>query len=300
MRTEQLKHLVDVAETKSMSKTAERLFVSPQAVSKSIKHLETELGTELLVRNSTGVSLTRIGDMIVTLAGEMLEREEKMAQIVAESKQRNLENNTFTVRICSTSAITNIALPEIIAQFSRMNINIIPHIYMVDSIQDVFDHVEKRQCDIGLVTYNEEALFRQYVPYQHKIEMDLLARDEQVVVMDRHLYTPGQEYVTTKDFQSRLRCMYCILPIDNHLTPANDTHVMRSNDADFHRAMIKQADAYVLMPKLAYQYFFSSKSYVALPLQGNEVSMLHAALYRKDSAEDLHRLALLIRVGLQK
>ena len=39
MRMEQLKYLVDIAETKSMSKTAERMFVSPQAVSQSIKQL---------------------------------------------------------------------------------------------------------------------------------------------------------------------------------------------------------------------------------------------------------------------
>ncbi|MBQ3205000.1 MAG: LysR family transcriptional regulator, partial [Peptococcaceae bacterium] len=60
MRMEQLKYLVDIAETKSMSKTAERMFVSPQAVSQSIKQLETELDTELLVRTNMGVLLTKI------------------------------------------------------------------------------------------------------------------------------------------------------------------------------------------------------------------------------------------------
>ncbi len=299
MRTEQLKYLVDVAETKSMSKTAERMFVSPQAVSKAIKQLELELDAELMVRTSTGIMLTPIGETVLERAKNMLNEEEMMSQAVAKSKQHVQMDNTFSIRICSTSAITNIALPEIIAQFSHMNINIIPRIYMVDSLLDVFEHVEKGLCDLGLLTYNEEELFRKFIPYQHVLDMDLLARDEQVVVMDRHLYEPGQEYVTVKDFQSRLRCMYCILPTETQISSAGDTHVMRSSDADFHRAMIKRADAYVLMPRLAYQHFFSSKSYVALPLQNIEVPMIHAAVYRKDTAEDLHRFALMIRLGLQ-
>ena len=72
MRTEQLKYLVDVAETGSMNKSADRLFVSPQAVSKAIKQLEEELGAELLVRTRLGVTLTNVGESIVALAQNML------------------------------------------------------------------------------------------------------------------------------------------------------------------------------------------------------------------------------------
>ena len=86
MRTEQLKYLVDVAETKSMSKTAERMFVSPQAVSQSIKQLEMELDIELFVRNSQGVSLTKLGEGIVEKAKTMLREEQAMSQMIAESK----------------------------------------------------------------------------------------------------------------------------------------------------------------------------------------------------------------------
>ena len=104
LRTERLKYLVDVAETKSMSKTAERLFVSPQAVSKAIKQLEVELDAELLVRTSTGVMLTSLGETVVERAKNMLNEELLMNQAVAKSKHRVQSDNTFSVRICSTSA----------------------------------------------------------------------------------------------------------------------------------------------------------------------------------------------------
>lgn len=47
-----------IAETKSISKAAEQLFVSRQAVSYSIKQLETALGGKLFFRTSKGVVLT--------------------------------------------------------------------------------------------------------------------------------------------------------------------------------------------------------------------------------------------------
>ena len=300
MRTEQLKYLVDVAETKSMSKTAERLFVSPQAVSKAIKQLEAELDAELLVRTSTGVMLTHLGETVVERAKNMLNEELLMNQAVAKSKHRVQADNTFSVRICSTSAITNIVLPDIIAKFSYVNINIIPRIYMVNTVQELFEHVEQGICDLGLLTYNEEELFRKFVQYQHNLDMDFLAQDELVVVMDQHMYQIGKDMLSVEDWHSHFCSMFSMTPVDDIAQDARANHVMCSNDADFHRAMIKKADAYVIMPKLAYRHFFSGKSYVAMPMERAKVSLLHAAVYRKDVQEELKRFASLVRLGLQE
>ena len=59
MRIEKLKCLLDIAQTGSISATAQRLYISQQAVSKNIKHLEQELGVEVLVRTKTGVFFNR-------------------------------------------------------------------------------------------------------------------------------------------------------------------------------------------------------------------------------------------------
>lgn len=299
MRMEQLRCLVDVAQTKSMTKTAERLFISPQAVSKSIKQLEQELDTELLIRNSMGVTPTKIGEYVVERAKTMLGEEEKIGQMIAESKQQSNQENTFSIRICSTSAITNIVLPSILARYESRGIHIIPRITMVDSLQEVLDQVEQGESDIGLLTYNEEALFRKFVSYQHILDMDLLARDEQVVVMNAHAYQSGQKMVSMEDFHGHFCCMFCIMPVEEMRNDAISTHVMRSNDADFHRAMIKQANAYVLMPRLAYQHFFPGRSYVALPLEFERPPMLHAAVYRKGTREELRNFATLVRISMQ-
>ena len=299
VRIEQLKCLVDVAETKSMSKTAERLFVSPQAVSKSIKQLEEELDAELLVRTNQGVALTKIGEEVLAHAKQMLDLEQKLNQSVERHKERDPEENTFPIRICSTSAITNIVLPSILTKFANININIIPRIDMVDSVREVFERLKNNTYDIGLLTYNEQDLFRQFASYQQVLDMDLLARDEMVVVMERRWYEPGTSFLSSEQYHSRFRSMYCMLPTEEMEKYAREVYVMRSNDADFHRAMMRETGAYVIMPKLAYQHFFSNKSYIALPLEGIENILLHVAVYRQDADERLKRFASLISIALK-
>ena len=89
MRLEQLKCLLDIAHTGSITNTAQRLFISQQAVSKSIKQLERELGLELLIRTKTGVTLTDAGEEVVRYAENMLLEGEKLLARVEELKHIN-------------------------------------------------------------------------------------------------------------------------------------------------------------------------------------------------------------------
>ena len=86
MRLEQLKCLVDIAQTGSISSTAQRLYVTQQAVSKSIKQLEQELGIEILIRTNMGVRLTPIGQKVMEFARRVLDEEEQLRQEIQESK----------------------------------------------------------------------------------------------------------------------------------------------------------------------------------------------------------------------
>ena len=51
MNLNQIKHVIEVAEEKSFTTAAQKLFISQPSLSKSIKLLEKELGTELFERN---------------------------------------------------------------------------------------------------------------------------------------------------------------------------------------------------------------------------------------------------------
>ena len=57
-----LKAFIAVAEEKHFTKAAKSLFVEQSAISKSIKRLELELGTQLFLRTNRKVELTTKGE----------------------------------------------------------------------------------------------------------------------------------------------------------------------------------------------------------------------------------------------
>lgn len=72
MNIEQLRNLVSLRQTGSITKSAQRLFVTPQGISKSIKTLERELDAALVEKKNGGISLTEIGEHVCEDASRIL------------------------------------------------------------------------------------------------------------------------------------------------------------------------------------------------------------------------------------
>ncbi len=67
-----MKYAVEIAETKSINKAAEKLFVGQSALSRAIKDLEAGLGTALFERSAKGMFLTPDGEVFVRYAKSVL------------------------------------------------------------------------------------------------------------------------------------------------------------------------------------------------------------------------------------
>ena len=68
----QLVYLVEIANQKSFTRAAEKLFLSQSTLSKSIKALETELGVEIVDRKSKAFALTEEGELTLAYAQRVL------------------------------------------------------------------------------------------------------------------------------------------------------------------------------------------------------------------------------------
>ena len=78
MKIEQLKQIVALSKTHSMSKAAADLYISQPNLSVSIRNLEEELGTQLLIRSNRGVILTTQGERIAEYAESILSQIERL------------------------------------------------------------------------------------------------------------------------------------------------------------------------------------------------------------------------------
>lgn len=73
MTLTQLIYVVTIADTKSMNKAAEELFVSQPALSSAVKELEDELHTQLFIRSNRGIIITTEGAEFLSYARQMVE-----------------------------------------------------------------------------------------------------------------------------------------------------------------------------------------------------------------------------------
>lgn len=86
MENRQLKYFLEICRQMSFSKAAKSLYISQQALSKSIKNLELEMGVPLFDRTNSGIRLTEYGKYLETKAGHILEELESVCDTVTQMK----------------------------------------------------------------------------------------------------------------------------------------------------------------------------------------------------------------------
>lgn len=91
MNSNQLEYFLTVCRTNNISTASEELFLTRQALSKSIQALEDEVGVELFVRRNTGLYLTEAGTILREFALQnKLMWDRTLAKILDQKKEHFL------------------------------------------------------------------------------------------------------------------------------------------------------------------------------------------------------------------
>lgn len=101
MDLDRLKYFKAVAETVNIRKAAELLSLTPSALSKAVKQLESDLGARLITAEGRGIALTADGKIAYRLACRLLDGYE---EFLTGFEQRQVEDRP--VRIGSFSTFT--------------------------------------------------------------------------------------------------------------------------------------------------------------------------------------------------
>lgn len=113
MKFNQLKALLAVADAGSIHEAARQLHLTQSALSKSIKELEREVGTELLVRSAKGTTLTECGLMMIRRSRSI---EKEMGRMWEEiGSYRGERGGRLTIG--HTAPAATLALAEAVAAF---------------------------------------------------------------------------------------------------------------------------------------------------------------------------------------
>ncbi len=145
MNTKDLQSFMMVCQEGSISKAAQKLFISPQGLSKLIKNLEDEVGVSLFVRTSTGIHLTYYGKKFEAEAVQLIERMENLKNIFLGE----LDNQHGVLKIASALGIISSCSLDYFFKFNETHPNIAVQISEFTD-DDVEELVVNEQADIGL------------------------------------------------------------------------------------------------------------------------------------------------------
>jgi len=150
MRIEQLQHIIEIDNKKSISEAAKTFFMSQPQLSHSVKNLEAELGYKIFRRNKAGLIPTSQGKEVLALAREIINNVEEMKTI--GSREADLAGN---LSLTLGPAVFNAFASQLIEHFYQMypNVNLM---ITEDPAQEVIEKVATRTCLLGVTGWPDE------------------------------------------------------------------------------------------------------------------------------------------------
>lgn len=140
-----MRYFLEVVRSGSINKASAKLHVAPSAISRQISRLESELGTQLFERHSSGMRLSASGELLAAHARRVrLEASRVMGEIMAlEGVQRG------SVQLASVEGLATDFLPHVISRFRQRYAGIHFELW-VCSAAEVTQRVREGLADIGL------------------------------------------------------------------------------------------------------------------------------------------------------
>lgn len=169
MRTEDLKIFIDLFNTGSFSKCAEKNFLTQPAVSQKIKHIEDEIKTPLIIRKKKNIKLTPAGKIFYEKSKKIIDEFKLMA-----SEIKSLAGTVHgTLKVASIYSVGLYELNENIKNFIKKYPSVNLDIEFSQSSK-IYEDILNENIDLGFIAYPER---------HHGIEIIPFKKEELVLVV---------------------------------------------------------------------------------------------------------------------
>lgn len=145
-----LKYAVEVSETGSINKAAERLYVSQPNLSRAIKELEASLGVAIFARSARGMVLTPNGEVFIRYAKNILKQVDAVESLFEKNSDRQ---QRFSVSGPRASYISK-AFSRFVAGLNG-NPEQAELFYRETNAMRVMKNLMQEDCELGILRYAE-------------------------------------------------------------------------------------------------------------------------------------------------
>lgn len=202
MTLNQLKYIIEIAETGSITTAAGRLFIAQPSLSKSVAELEKEMGITIFARSNRGVYLTEDGTKFLSYARQIVEQTELLE---SEYKSAPPPRRAFAVSAQHYAFVVN-AFVELVREYGRDKYEFtLRELKTAEIIEDVRTH----RSDIGILflcDFNREVI--RHILQNEELQFVKLFTAKPHVFVSKQNPLVGRKSVTLDDLKEYPRLTY--------------------------------------------------------------------------------------------
>lgn len=194
-----MKYAVEIAETKSINKAAERLYVGQPTLSRAVKELETNLGVTIFERSAKGMFLTPDGEVFIRYAKTVLKQVDEIEEMFKNSR---VSHERFSVSVPRASYIT-----EAFAAFSKLLEKDTPVevFYKETNSMRTLRNVLQENYKLGIVRYAESYdKYYKTMMEEKGLSHELVTKFRYVLLMSKDSELAEKETITYDDLKDKI------------------------------------------------------------------------------------------------
>lgn len=192
MTLQQLKYVVVVAETGTITEAAEKLYISQPSLTNAIRELEKEMNIQIFNRTNKGISISKEGEVFLGYARQVLEQ-----ATILEDKYKGSDGGKkqFCVSTQHYSFAVN-AFVDLIKEYGQDEYD-----FSLRETQtyEIIDDVARMRSEIGILFINDfnEAVISKILK-SHDLEFHKLFVAKPHVFISRHHPLAGRDMITNE------------------------------------------------------------------------------------------------------
>ena len=124
MEIRQLRYMLTVAEERSFSRAAEKLYIAQPHLSQYIKKLEMQIGVKLFDRSQTPLALTAAGEQFALKARQLLQLGDNLLQQMHDYSEEKTGRLALGISPVRSAFILPLVLPAFRARFPHVELSL--------------------------------------------------------------------------------------------------------------------------------------------------------------------------------
>lgn len=269
MTLNQLKYIIEIADTGSMTTAANNLFIAQPSLSKAVASLEKEMGITIFARSNRGVYLTEEGTRFLSYARQITEQTELLEN---EYKSAPPPKRVFSVSSQHYAFVVN-AFVELVREYGREKYEFtLRELKTAEIIEDVRTH----RSDIGILylsKFNHEVI--KHILQTQEIRFEKLFTAKPHVFVSKTNPLVNKKSVTLDDLKSFPRLTYdqgiknsFYFAEELHITEDSPKNIIVSDRATLFNLLIG-LDGYTISSGVM-SSDLNGDNIVAIPLKSDE------------------------------